>query len=379
MIVFLLLGVAITIFNAVVVAVYVSTPKLRNSQGIYKLSIAIGDFFVGIIVCPSIFFLHNAIFLQNRVMGDVLPEKDEGPSSDIILEKREEGGSFESMVSWNVIRFIGFFTTLSLFVSVYTLLMASFDRLLAIARPMKYNKHDAKRYSKYATASVWVTGIIVAILPTFIKELSYSLTSAALVTSNGEAALILIAIAFLLPLIVIWSVTIATFCKAKEQAKNRKRLTTKNNKTSVETRLAKTLALMVGIFSACVVPVILVTVLVHFVPNVTFTRPSELNTNAAMIYNSVEYCASVILLTNSLWNCVVYSLRNDEFRTRVKEGYEVFLKKTKLLICLRSFARNVNISIRRLSQYSVYQRRKSGVSSDAMPAGVYTQRTVMEL
>ncbi|XP_039271312.2 uncharacterized protein LOC120345819 [Styela clava] len=351
-----ILGFAIIVANVIVLSVYMSSPELRNSQGIYKLSIAIGDLFSGIIVMPNIIVFHYWMFVHERLMGNMM----DGES-----ERRHAGGGIRSYIPTPYINFVGFFTTFSLTLSIYTLIVASVDRFLAVFRPLKYNRSNAKRHAKYACLGVWIFVILISIIPLVFPTLSYKIILATMVTSIGPAALILVSIAFGIPLIMLCLINCFTFYSAKQHARAREDLNRsmlrRNSDNGIENRLRQILGLMVSVFISCVFPTFLLTIMAIFFGNILHRNPNKFNSEAATIYQSVQYCAILLLLSNSLWNFFIYNSRGEDFRKAVKS-----LKIVKVVI---TTAGCITHSARRLSKVSVhYRRRKSRGSTDITSA-----------
>ena len=45
--------------------------------------------------------------------------------------------------------------------------------------------------------------------------------------------------------------------------------------------------------------------------------PKTFSTTILDIYTSLEYIATRLLLSNSFWNCIIYSVRNRQFRKAI--------------------------------------------------------------
>ena len=87
-----------------------------------------------------------------------------------------------------------------------------------------------------------------------------------------------------------------------------------NQDSKNERRLTKTLSLMVGVFTACVLPTIILVIVPKTVPSINGENITVLARKPASAFITLELAAAIILASNSLWNCFIYSFRNKEFR-----------------------------------------------------------------
>lgn len=358
-----LIGVMIVLLNATVIGVFVQNQKLRNSQYYYKLSFAVADTLVGAIIFPTM--ISNQANVLSKPFDHVLRtpaptvSNISGTSNKTIFYNKDSAED----INQHYINLVGFFTTLSLFVSVYTLMIASFDRFMAVFRPLQYNKLIAIKRAKLSCISLWLFAIVVSTVPMFIEDLQYGMISSILVTSAGQYGIILLIIAFVLPLVIVWAVTVSTFIVSLQHAKRRNKLTSQNTaKVSIEVRLAKTLGIMVGVFSACVIPTLAILIVPMFTPGLRFNHPCELNLKAALIFTSIEYCVIFLLMSNSLWNYFIYSARNKGFRTAASGLYKPLFSKIKCN-AIRNATRDIISDVRRISQVSLNNIRRP--SSDS--------------
>lgn len=367
MTVILILGLVTVCGNALIMLVFAKRPKLRNSQFYFKLSIAIADFFVGAIIFPSFVANQNSSLIKERPLGRAYNYTTFNYSNvdNATNLRHRDGGGFPTVFNQKTINFLGFITTMSLFVSVYTLMVASVDRFYAIFKPLQYNRIDSVKRAKYLCIILWVVSVIVCTVPLYHPELRYFLVASILVASGGEKSLVLLTVAFLLPLLAVWIFTIMTFVTSLKHAKNRSRLSvhnssTKKNKSSIEFRLARTLALMVGVFSLCVIPSVIILIMPFVYLQVTFTNTSVLDITAAKHFSSAQYCIVILLMSNSLWNFFIYSGRDKNFLQAAKE------ELIGILYCISGTNyRNRNRSLHSTTRNTVQTdlRHKSEISS----------------
>nr|XP_039263612.1 uncharacterized protein LOC120339530 [Styela clava] len=94
-----------------------------------------------------------------------------------------------------------------------------------------------------------------------------------------------------------------------------------NSAASVERRLARTLSIMIGAFTLALMPNI-----ATMIANAVASGNNSPKTSVRLA--STLYVASRILLSNSFWNCIIYSIRNRHFRRAM---WAIFLcKKEKI-------------------------------------------------
>lgn len=306
-----------TTANLLVLVIFGSNRRLMNSQGIYKMSLAAADMLVGLFVFPLFIETMRRSFLTRYQTTQVDPiEYGWGSgtnSTRLILENFDEA----------FLGVAGFFTTLSLTISMYSLMIASFDRLLVVYRPLEYNQFHARTVAKRCVAVLWILGTLFSILPIFVTELQYMRVASILVClGGGEIALILYAITFAIPLLLVWSLNLATFCYSKRNSQVRPRVKLpKNNAGSVnlEARLAKTLSIMVGVFTLCILPVGTVLISEFFLEGILLENPKTFHMPTAVTVMSIEAASAFILMSNSLWNFFIYNARSQEFRACLKQ------------------------------------------------------------
>lgn len=307
-----LLGLLITVTNALVLIVFGSNRRLLNSQGIYKVSLAAADLLVGIFVFPMfIATMRRSSLTRYEVISADVFEYGWGSGTNgtrLIVENFDE--TFFGLA--------GFFTTLSLSVSMYSLMVASFDRLLVVYRPLVYNQFHARKVAKRCVAFLWILGILYSVLPFFVSDLQYMRVASILICiGGGDVALIIYAVTFAIPLFLVWSVNLATFCYSKKNAQVRPKVRLpKSNAVFVnlESRLAKTLSIMVGAFTLCILPVAIVLVSEMFLDGINIHRPRSFHMPTAGTVMSLEAVSAFILMSNSLWNFFIYNVRSQEFR-----------------------------------------------------------------
>lgn len=358
---FCILSLAIVVANITIIVVFATTPKLRNSQALYKISLGFADLIIGLLVLPSI--IHSLITsYQGKLrLGDVIvgaPQNSDG----IVPRRPIQSTGFRFTAGY--MNFIGFFTSLSLFVSIYTLMMASFDRLFAISNPFKYSRHRAKRVATWASLTLWIIGIFFSALPIFIRDLSYGVIASVLILSLKTPGLIMYAVALLLPLVLMWLATISVYVMTKRQAASvRNNLNVRrgsgdgdSESSSWEAKLARTLATMVGVFTICLLPSAITVLVPLGIDYIDPNYPRKFDPAANNTFVSVEFIAILTLMTNSLWNCFIYNARNKEFKRRAKDLYAG--------ICTKQGLRNMQQNRRTILNLTAASSRKSSSATE---------------
>ncbi|XP_039251399.2 uncharacterized protein LOC120328901 isoform X1 [Styela clava] len=335
------LGVATIIANITILSVFGLTPSLRNSQTVYKISLAIADLSVGLLVWPNMLVLQYLTFIQPRTMGDEVTHPStvsnntwlaHFPFGNESLVHRYPGGVKAKIIPRPYITFVGVCMSLSLTVSIYTLMIASFDRFYAIFKPLKYNKHSAQRYATYTCVALWCLSIFFALLPTFVRIIQYDLISSTFIFPNGITALGLLFVALFLPLIITWVVSYATFEMSKKHARNRQKMFSSGSSSiyAIEQRVARTLGIMVGVFTVCILPSVTTIVAGFFLPQTVWGDPNNIDVYTSNVYVSSEYVAVILLTSNSLWNFFIYNMRTSGFKEATRKLYTDALQKSRL-------------------------------------------------
>lgn len=353
MAVFCILAITIVIANFTIILVYSTEKKLRHSQGIFRLSLGVADLFTGLIVFPAAantlwkIYRHELYFRPSiNVTGEVLSDNlsFEYFNATVSYDRLESRLFSVSQVFPRAFQnSIGFFTTLSLTVSIYLLTVSGVDRLQAITRPLKYRQHSARRFAITASIVCWVLSFIVSLIPIIFENIFYIITGSGLVTLTGELALILYAVAFFTPLIATWIIAIAMFVQGKKSFQRRATMSTVRKKhLEQQRRLNVILSLMVTAFSLSILPTVIVLVLVIFIPGTDPRFPQTYNPVFSNITNSLEAIAVIVLMCNSLWNCLIYSLRTKSFRKIAKEKYRKILDTINPVKLWSSFTKSLN-------------------------------------
>ena len=277
-----------------------------NGQTVYRISLAVSDFFTETVIFPAFIITTIYQFVTN---GNLKVEKA-------------------------YVDAVGFFEMLSLHVSAFTLTAAAFDRFKVVYHPLSYNLKLSISTAWKICAILWIISIMIAALPlgVFGKRLEYKIFLGGIPMTDPSFAYLYISCVFVLPVILMWIFTIMTFVFYKKYSKNRQNIiSTKTHKQEMkqQVRLLFTLGIMVIVFSVCILPMVISCVYFVFLfhdPN----RGVELsNFRSKRTIVTIILCSLVMCASNSLWNFFIYSVRNKAFRTSSKNLYK------RLLCCLK--------------------------------------------
>lgn len=215
----------------------------------------------------------------------------------------------------------GFFTILPLTVSVYSLLLASFDRFMVVFRPLEYEKFKALRISKLSVFILWTLSLIFASLPFMINSFKYK-RHGVLVSSSGKTAIIVYGIMLVLPVLIMWILHVGTLFFYHFNARKTSTGRTSHRKhhcSESDRRLLKTLSVMVGAFTFCLLSLFVSLLLGTY--GFTASNDFELDGDSRFTPSTIEAIGLYIMLSNSLWNFFIYNIRSLEFRSTLSQMF----------------------------------------------------------
>ena len=317
-----ILAISIIVANLTIIIVILRNSRFPTSQLIYKLSLAFADILVGIFVVPSfiitLYLFHVGPYQRKTDIKDRFTDI-EGNSNNFSDSFDQNANIYYRPETTQTYRnFFGFMTIFTFTISVYTLMFASYDRFGALSDPLRYNRDKAKTYAKRIIITLWVLSIVFSILPIVVSDIGpYRIVAGGiLIAVDDEMGAYILGTAMALPFIVMWIFTISVQFIVKKQIKSRKDLMTRrqNEQSSYEKQFSKTLSIMIGVFTACILPAIIFLTIPEFVPSVNAQNIRVLTKKPAAAFLSLELATTMILASNSLWNAFIYSIRNKEFR-----------------------------------------------------------------
>ena len=309
-----ILAVVTVVVNLIVLNVLCSFKKMsRNSQILYKFSLAVADLLVGLVVFPTCI---STLYFRLVAQREIVFDNSKNGSN-------EESAFFNESISASYVSTIGFFTTLSLTVSVYTLALAGLDRLHAIRNPIHYDKAKAATRAKWLLTLVWFLAILIAILPLFTPGFyPYSLIKGLLAATKEKYALQEYLIGFFIPFLAVWMTVGAIYYSIKKQGKIGRQLSSHSNaRAKKEQKIYKTLIVMLSAFTLSVAPILL-GLFVEADPRIREERVDVYEPKLAASWSSFVLFAVLLLMCNSFWNFFIYSYRDEKFRKMAKDKYK---------------------------------------------------------
>ncbi|CAK8696849.1 unnamed protein product [Clavelina lepadiformis] len=357
------LGILICLANITVLMVY--TKRLRidkqknsiaRSQLYYKLSLACADLLLGLIVCPCA-VINFFINFKHRFTWQHLLANGRITNRYVSASYFQPSSLDTAYQTYYTV--IGCITFTSWAVSCLTLMIASADRFFAIAYPFSYIKKQVfwSRFTIISIMCTWVAGVIVGLFPFFRDDTDFRGWTIILFVSANEG-LIIFAVLIAIPLVGMWFFSALTFIVAKRQVlKETPRsvsmelhtiegveencLSAMTEDKEVETRVNDSCPVMNTVShnnvntshrcSKCInmqqrrlavtLAIVVVTFTLAFLPVCI-----AMATRGVMYYdahNSLVTWLAIVCLSNSFWNCVIYSIRNQEFR---KDAAAIYIK-----------------------------------------------------
>ena len=322
------LALAIAIGNATILGVL--SHKKQNVQSIYRLSLAVADFIMGVVVIPMSIgtaynqLVHNPPLTKAGNVTDYVTANDSGLSMQSVVVELKGPYQNNNLSNYVAVSAIGFFNVLSLSMSVFSLVAATFDRFVAMHRPLKYDHSKAICAAKITVISLWFVGLTLAILPIVIPDVDYTLYISSFVSNGGNPFLMMYGIGFMV--VLMWFLMIATYVAARPSLRRHDRQRQSND----ERRHLATLGIMMTVFTICIVPTAIVLVISVNSPYLNLENPLEYDPVASAKLSSAVILAGLVLVSNSLWNCFIYSIRETSFRIAAKLLYKRIAQHLKL-------------------------------------------------
>ena len=264
------LGAVIGTFGNILVCIAVIiTPHLRRSSNFLLASLAIADLIVTMVCEP----------LVVAIVGKRALANDCASSLELVY---------------------AVFANVSCSSSLFHLIAISIDRFLAVVYPLRHGRIMESYGLKTMLAVVWGTAIIFASLRVpFLSETSYMVLG-------------MFAIGFVLIIGLYASIVFFLF-KEKRRKIHLRAQPSVVVSSKTERRVAFTLAIVIGIFSACWFPMIIV----FFATGKSLVK----------MHGTAYMWIRTLALSNSAMNFIIYSARIRDFR----DAYALICRK--ILYC----------------------------------------------
>uniref|UniRef100_H3ACK8 G-protein coupled receptors family 1 profile domain-containing protein n=1 Tax=Latimeria chalumnae TaxID=7897 RepID=H3ACK8_LATCH len=291
----ILLIVAILFGNSVTLAVFLETKHFRTSQGYLKASLAVADLAVGIFVVPFSVYAEISLLLHD--------------SSYEWTEVTSFGSYFHPCYV------IGPFFAGCTLVSITTIFLLTIERSIAILKPLHKEIVITKKRTLLLITISWVASFFLAVSPMiFNREIileynvcsrmcNYALVGRVSPADGWNILLLFPAFDFSLlgGTVVINILSLRTI---KQYSKRRRVLTGTENQSKIDRptfsdiKAAKTIGILTVVFTA------------SFSPIAVFVVGNVLGYE----WCDFSFFSFWTLTTNSCWNVIIYSIRDQKFR-----------------------------------------------------------------
>ena len=139
----IILSITVVTFSLLVILVITRNTKLKNSQSCYKVSMALSDIIVAVIILPSTIY-NMWYYVYNSEYSVV--------NQDQINERYR----FMKKSSSTYLKFFTALIYCTALISVYSIVFAAIDRLIVIIYPLFYRSHNMIKISKYICIFIWM-------------------------------------------------------------------------------------------------------------------------------------------------------------------------------------------------------------------------------
>ncbi|TRZ02512.1 hypothetical protein DNTS_033198 [Danionella cerebrum] len=300
------LAFAIVVGNAVTLTVFMQTRHSRTPQGYLKVSLAIADMMVGILVVP--FSIYTEIFLM---VSSNPPQWFQGVS---IGSPKDRTGP------WQPCMLIGPVFAGCTFVSISTIFLMTVERSVAILRPLHKDTLVTRHRTLFLILVSWAGSFLLAMAPLMLSNsfiLEYNECSRmcnyapALIRNHmpADANILLLFPAFDFSLLGgTLAVNILSFTSIRRYSRRRKLLSegslvvdtggSLHRPSFSDIKAAKTIGILTFAFTA------------SFSPIAVFV----LGNVVGYTWCNFSFFAFWILTCNSCCNVIIYSVRDHRFR-----------------------------------------------------------------
>ena len=260
--------IACTTNVLILIAIY-KKPALRSVTNYFLASLAIGDFFVGIVALP--------LWITGSLLARVADEKHPlNISVDCVY-------------------------VLSVAVSTYNLCAVSLERYVGVIFPLRYSAIVTLRRFRCAVASVWVLSSFIASLRLAIHEDTYWM--------------IVVSTVFFIPGVIISYCYVCIFKEASRQFRVIGQQSDSALASQVHNKKASiTIAIVIGVFYLTALPIIAFSITEVSSENMEKDMACQNNKE----FESWGIWALFLAYSNSAINPWIYAARKREFREALK-------------------------------------------------------------
>ena len=307
--------------------------KLHNIQGILRFNLALSDCLCSFVFIGSAISPYYLIFKPFKFKTLVNSKQQ---LREIYLREINTNGlaSLESFKIDSIdeiyINIFAFICYSAAFASMYLYLLASIDRLIAIKYPYKYKRSASKSKAYKFCILLWFFGFLFTLIPVLNKKTCFWFTLSFFVFYNGEFEFFLDLVYHILPLFLCWVLNILILVSIRNSKLKLKKVisTIQGGKrfrsSNLETRVtsaAKTLSIMVLVFTISFLPFNLFQLTHHYFNNYyTLVRGNFGVVSKVSSGNMFEkqYIFCIFMLYNNFWNFFIYQIRDPTFRKYTK-------------------------------------------------------------
>lgn len=303
-----LLIFAILFGNLVTLAVVLGTKHFQTPQGYLKASLAVADLAVGIFVVPLSVYAEVSL-----MMTDSAPEWTLNNSQT---------------ASFHPCNIIGPIFAGCTLVSISTIFLLTIERSIAVLRPLHKDSVITRRRTTILIVFSWVGSFFLAVSPmVFSSEIAleynscsrmcnYALGNISEFPSQAWNILLLFPAFDFTLLGGTMVINIISLSTIRQHSKRRKHLAESECQSTIkptfsDIKAAKTIGTLTLAFTASFTPIA-----VFVVGNVLGNQ-----------WCNFSFFAFWILATNSCWNVIIYSVRDQKFRLRAHKLFIPSLRK----------------------------------------------------
>ena len=315
---------ASVIGNILVLVVIYKTKVFRQSQYIYKSSIAVSDIVWGSIISVSFFSDFVLVLLRSsfafvELNSSKTSTKSVNNETIYIYDLQFLATAVkDSKNHIEQFKYFNFTLSATFLISILALMFAAFDRFVALSYPLKYKGYNTLKYAKIVTVLTWVQCFFLIVSLTFIYKPQFITTTIFLqppFLQGIEEDWIMkqFSIHLISTFFSIWLIIVATILSIYINSKKSKQLNQSNsNRKHLEKQMYFILLVMVIATTICFSPTLFNHVCYHACSNSFYSK------SLVKIFPVSTY----LLATNSIWNFVIYNVMNKKFRTALMKLFK---------------------------------------------------------